>query len=139
MVGIAYRPTSKVIKPLKTSWFPLRTRIPWKTKVRAIYWFQCGYLAYDEEYVGENSRTFGERFKEYLKEPSPIHNHSNITSHTTTQDNFKIIQSLDHGIARTIKESIYIKVNNPTLNRRQLSSTYTIYGTGFFLTPLGLK
>ena len=38
-----------------------------------IYWFQCGDLAFDEEYIGNTSRTFGERFKEHLKEPSPIH------------------------------------------------------------------
>ena len=55
-------------------------------KSGAIYWFQCGDLAYDEEYIGETSRTFGERFKEHIKEPSPIHNHSHNTVHTTTQD-----------------------------------------------------
>ena len=86
-------------------------------KSGAIYWFQCGDLACDEEYIGETSRTFRERFKEHLKEPSPIHNHSCNTVHTTTQDNFQIIGREDHGIARTIKESIYIRVNNPTLNR----------------------
>ena len=73
-------------------------------------------LACDEEYMGETSMTFGERFEEYLKEPSPIHNHSNNTGHTTTQDNFQIIGREDHDNARTIKESIYIRVNNPTLN-----------------------
>ena len=61
--------------------------------------------------------TFSERSKEHLKEPSPRHNHGNITGHTTTQGNFQIIGREDHGIARTIKESIYIRVNNPILNR----------------------
>ena len=27
-----------------------------------IYWYQCGDLACDEEYMGETSRTFGERY-----------------------------------------------------------------------------
>ena len=80
-----------------------------KNKNGTIYWFQCGDLVCDEEYIGETSRTFGERFKEHLEEPYPIYNHSNNTAHTTTQDNFKIIGREDHGIARTIKESIYIK------------------------------
>ena len=31
--------------------------------------------------------------------------------------NFKIIGREDNSLARTIKESIYIRVNNPTLNR----------------------
>ena len=56
----------------------------------AIYWFQCGDLTCDDEYIGEMSRTFGERFKEHLKHPSPIHHHSN-TGHPTSQENFQII------------------------------------------------
>ena len=80
----------------------------------AIYWFQCRELACDEEYIGETSRTFGERFKENLKDPSPIHHHSYTTSHLTTKDNLQIVGREDHGTARTIKESIYTRVNNPT-------------------------
>ena len=60
---------------------------------------------------------FGERFKDHLKEPSSIHQHSMSTGHPTTQHNFQIIGREGHGIARIIKESIYIRVNNPTLNR----------------------
>ena len=119
-VSMTYRPTSRAIEPLKTSLFPLRIRIPWKTKSGAIYWFQCGELACGEEYIGETSRTFGERFKEHWKDTSPIFNHSCITGHTMTQDNFQIIGREDHGIARTAKESIYIRVNNPTLNRKHM-------------------
>ena len=63
---------------------------PMANKNRAIYWFQCGDLECDEEYIGETSRTFGE-FKEHLKVPSPIYNHSHNTGHTTTQDNVQII------------------------------------------------
>ena len=44
---------------------------PMENKSGAIYWFQCEDLACGEEYLGETSRTFGERFKENLKEPSP--------------------------------------------------------------------
>ena len=35
----------------------------------AIYWYQCGDLGCDDEYIGETSRTFGERYKEHLKDP----------------------------------------------------------------------
>ena len=88
-----------------------------KKKSGAIYWFQCGELACDEEYIGETSRTFRERFKEHLKDPSPIHHHINTTGHLTTKENFQIIGREDHSTARTMKESIYIRVNNATLNR----------------------
>ena len=86
-------------------------------KSRAVYWFQFGDLTCDDDYTVETSRTFGERFKEHLKEPSPIHHHSINTGQPTTQHNFQIIGREGHGIATTIKESIYIRVNNPTLNR----------------------
>ena len=71
----------------------------------------------DEEYIRDTSRTFGERFKECLKEPSLKHNHSCITGHTTAKDNLQIIGREDNGIAITIEESIYIRVNNSTPNR----------------------
>ena len=82
----------------------------------AIYWYQCGDLGCDDEYIGETSRTFGERYKEHLKEPSPIHQHSNQTGHPTSHNNFQIIGREGHNLARNIKESIFIRVNNPTLN-----------------------
>ena len=86
-------------------------------KSEAIYCYQCGELACNEEYIGETSRTHGEKFKEHLKEPSPIHMHSTQTGHSTTPDNFNIIGREDHGLVRTIKESIFIRIKNPTLNR----------------------
>ena len=105
----------------------------------AIYWFQCGDLVCNEEYIVETSRTFGERFKEHLKEPSPIHNHSYYTGHTTTQDNFQEIEREDHDIARTIKESIYITVNNPTLNRNIGKFNLHLIWDRILLNAPGLK
>ena len=82
----------------------------------AIYWYQCGDLGCDDEYIGETSRTFGARYKEHLKAPSAIHHHSIQTGHTTNQNNFQIIGREGKNLARNIKESIYIRVNNPSLN-----------------------
>ena len=82
----------------------------------AIYWYQCADLGCDDEYIGETSRTFDERYKEHLKFPSAIHHHSSQTGHPTNQSNFQIIGREGPNLARNIKESIYIRVNNPTLN-----------------------
>ena len=82
----------------------------------AIYWYQCGNLGCDDEYIEGTSRIFGERNKENLKIPSPIHHHSNQTGYPTSHNNFKIIGREGHNLARNIKESIFIRVNNPTLN-----------------------
>ena len=116
VVGMASKLTSKVAEPSKTYWSPPRTKTQWSNQSGAIYWYQCGDLSCDDEYKGETSRTFGERYKEHLKAPSAIHHHSNQTGHTTNQNNFQIIGREGHNLARNIKESIYIRVNNPTLN-----------------------
>ena len=55
----------------------------------AICWYQCGDLGCDDEYIRETSRTFGERYNEQLKDPSPIHQHSNQTGHPTSPNNFQ--------------------------------------------------
>ena len=59
----------------------------------------------DEEYTEETARTLGERCKEHLKQPSPIHAHIQQTGHNTTEPSFNIIGMEDQGLARTIKES----------------------------------
>ena len=40
-------------------------------KSGVIYTYKCDRVDCDEEYKGESSRTFGERFKEHQKAPSP--------------------------------------------------------------------
>ena len=82
-----------------------------------IYRFKCDRLECDEEYIGETSRTFGERFKEHLKAPSPIHDHSNTTGHTTSLENFSIVGREEQKLSRLIKESMFIRVNSPSLNK----------------------
>ena len=41
----------------------------------------------------------------------------NITGHEMPLDNFNIVGREDQSIARTIKEAILIRVNDPSLNR----------------------
>ena len=53
----------------------------------------------------------------HLKQPSPIHGHSQASGHPIDDNNFNIIGREDWEQARTIKESIYIRVSNPTLNQ----------------------
>ena len=82
-----------------------------------IYRFKCLRVDCDDEYIGESSSTFGERFKEHLKDLFPIYDHQNITGHDTTIENFSIVEREDQNLIRAIKEAIYIRVNNPSLNR----------------------
>ena len=101
----------------------------------AIYWYQCGDLGCDDEYIWETSRTFGERHKEHLKTLSPIHHHSNQTGHPTSHNNFQIIGREGHNLARNIKkESIFIRVNNPTLNNNIGKFNLPHIWVGYYLT-----
>ena len=86
-------------------------------KSGVIYCYQCGAIDCGEEYIGRTSRTLGEHYREHLKEPSPIHVHSQHTGHQLNPDQFNIMGREDQDLSRLIKESIYIRVNNPTLKR----------------------
>ena len=104
-----------------------------------IYSYQCNHLACDEECIGKTARTLVERRKEHLKQPSPIHGHIQQTGHAITDNSFNIIGREEWGQARTIKESIFIRVNNPTLNQNIGKYTLSyIWDRVLFNTP-GLK
>ena len=102
-----------------------------------VYWYQCGDIICDDEYIGETSRTFGERYKEHLKDPSPIHHHNNQTNHPINRNNFKIIGREGHHMSRYIKESIFIRVigkfNLPHIWDRVLINTPGLKLNKYFL------
>ena len=99
------------------NWWLQRTKTTLTNKSGIIYRFKCDRLECDEEYIGETARTFGGRLKEHLKAPSPIYDHSNTTGHTTTINNFSIVGREEQNLSRLIKESMFIRVNNPSLNK----------------------
>ena len=86
-------------------------------KSAIIYRFKFKRVDCEDEYIGESSRTFGERYKEHLKAPSLIYDHHNITGHETSIENFSIVGREDQNLIRAIKEAIYIRVNSPSLNK----------------------
>ena len=104
----------KEATPSKSSWYTPKTEMP--SRKRVVYRFRCGRVNCEEEYIGKSGRTFAEVQRAH-KAPSPIHDHHNITSHEVSLDNFSIVGSEDHNIARSIKEAILIGVNDPSLNR----------------------
>ena len=84
---------------------------PIMKKSGVIYRYKCNRVDCDEEYIGESSRVFGERFKE------PIFDHTNTTGHNINIENFSIVGREDQNHKRAIKEALFIRVNNPSLNR----------------------
>ena len=90
---------------------------PITNKSGVIYRYKCSEFGCEEEYIGESARTFAERFKEHQKSPSPIHDHCNISGHKADINNFSIIGREDQNLTRAIKEALFIRVNDPSLNR----------------------
>ena len=56
-------------------------------------------------------------FKEHQKAPSPIFDHCNTSGHKVTINNFTIVGREDQNLTRAIKEALFIRVNDPSLNR----------------------
>ena len=82
-----------------------------------IYRYKCGRVDCEEEYIGESGKTFAERFKEHMKAPSPIHDYYNTNGHDISIDDFSIVGREDQNLERSIKETIFIRGNDPSLNR----------------------
>ena len=89
-----------------------------KKKSNVIYWFKCDKIDCEEEYIGESSITFEERYKEHLKAPSPIHEYQNSTGHIISVENFNIIGREDYNMARAVKEAIYIRVKQSHIKQK---------------------
>ena len=90
---------------------------PITNKSGVIYRYKCSEHGCNEEYIGESARNFAERFKEHQKTPSPIFDHCNTTGHNININNFTIVGREDQNLTRAIKEALFIRVNDPFLNR----------------------
>ena len=90
---------------------------PITSKSGVIYRYKCSEHGCNEEYIGESARNLADRFKEHQKSPSPIFDHCNIRGHNINITNFSIVGGEDHNLTRAIKEALFIRVNDPSLNR----------------------
>ena len=85
-----------------------------KTKqTGVIYHYQCPHIECSSSYIGESGRSLGDRVKEHLKAPSPIHLHSTTTGHPLDPNQFNIIHKEVQSQSRTIKEAMFIRVQDP--------------------------
>ena len=78
------------------------------------YHYKCSHMECPEQYIGESVRTFGDRFREHPRAPSPIHLHR--PQEQVDMEYFTITDRKAWGATRTIKEAIYIRVNDCSLN-----------------------
>ena len=90
---------------------------PPNSQTGIIYHFKCPQINCPSVYIGESGRSLGERVKEHLKAPSPIHLHSTTTGHPMNPEQFSIVHKEVNNHSRTIMEAMFICVQDPTLNR----------------------
>ena len=90
---------------------------PKLAKSGVIYKYKCPTINCTEEYIGESGRTSGDRYKKHLKALSPLHLHTSSTGHPVSPEWFSIVDREVQGMARNIKEAMYIRVNDPSLSR----------------------
>ena len=101
---------------------------PITNKSGVIYRYKCSEHGCEEEYIGESARTFAERFQEHQKAPSHIFDHCNTSGHNININNFTIVGREDQNLTRAIKEALFIRVNDPSLNRNKGNTICLTYG-----------
>ena len=96
-----------------------------------IYQYQCPHTQCSSSYIGESGRSLGDRVKEHLKAPSPIHLHSATTGHPLDPNQFNIIHKEVQGQSRTIKEAMFICVQDPPSIATLANTNCHTFGTNF--------
>ena len=69
----------------------LKDKDPKNNQTGIIYHYKCPQINFPSAYLGESERSLGERVKEHLKAPSPIHLHSTTTGHPMDPEQFSIV------------------------------------------------
>ena len=103
-------------------------------KSSVICQFRCPHSNCQQEYIGESGRSFGHRLKEHVRAPSPIHHHSLTKGHPVNEECFTIVGKESQGVTRTIKEAMYICVNDPSLKGIRGNTSCPTYWMRHFRT-----
>ena len=105
----------------------------YKTKqTGVIYHYQCPHIQCSSSYIGESDRSLGERVKEHLKAPSPIHLHSATMGHPLDPNQFNIIHKEVQSQSRTIKEAMFICVQDPPSITTLANTNCHTFGTSCY-------
>ena len=98
---------------LRTALGNPKDKDPKANQTGIIYPYQYPHINCPSTYIGESGRTLGDRVKEHFKAPSPIHLHSTTTGHPMDPNQFNIVHKEVNSHSRTIKEAMFISVQDP--------------------------
>ena len=102
---------------LRTALGNPKDKDPKNNQTGIIYHYQCPQINCPSAYIGESGRSLGERVKEHFKAPSPIHLCSSTTGHPMDPEQFNIVHKDGNSHSMTIKEAMFICMQDPTLKR----------------------
>ena len=98
---------------LRTALGNPKDKDPKANQTGIIYHYQCPHINCPSAYTGESGRTLWDRVKEHFKAPSPIYLHSTTTGHPMDPNQFNILHKEVNSHSRTIKEAMFIHVQDP--------------------------
>ena len=113
----------------------LRTALvnPKANQTGVIYQYHCPHINCSSSYIGESGRSLGERVKEHLKAPFPIHLHSATSGHPVDPNQFNIVHKEVNSQSRTIKEAMFICIQDPLSTGIWASTNCHTYGTSSYM------
>ena len=118
---------------LRTALGNPKDKDPKANQTGVIYQYQCPHINCSSSYIGESCRSLGERVKEHIKAPSPIHLHSTTSGHPLDPNQFNIVHKEVNSQSRTIKEAMFIHVQDPPSTGIWSSTNCCIYGTSSYM------
>ena len=118
---------------LRTALGNPKDKNPKANQTGVIYQYQYPHINCSSSYIGESGRSLGERVKEHLKAPSPIHLHSTTSGHPLDPNQFNIVHKEVNSQSRTIKEAMFICVQDPLSTETWASTNCHIYGTSSYM------
>ena len=102
--------------PKLKRFFSLKDKVALPLRSSVVYKFQCEVDPH-QCYIGNTYRHLGQRVKEHKSKASAIYDHRLNCSCRCSVDQFSIIDTASDNFSLNIKEAIYIKQIQPSLNR----------------------
>ena len=115
--SLGYRFTLKEDKPSKASLWLQRTKILLPTKMESYRDTNAVKMGLRKNTLENLLELLENSPRNIKKAPSPIFDHCNISGHNININKFTIVGREDQNLTTAIKETLFIRVNDPSLNR----------------------
>ncbi|XP_068685018.1 uncharacterized protein [Montipora foliosa] len=119
-ISTCYKPWNTLRQKLAR----VKDSVPKAKRANIVYGVKCGDKDCQERYVGETQQSLGTRMNQHRRpssnpaQTSAVYTHLNSTGHAFTLTDVLVLDREDHWHRRGVKEAIWERVENPSLNRK---------------------